>query len=58
MLERDSTGITIEDITQKARENKQCIEGFVDDNSLFTNLKSGDEDIKKLLKLATNVGQR
>jgi hypothetical protein len=58
MLERDFTGMTIENIIQKTKINKQCIEGFVDDNSLFTNLKFGDEDIQKLLKLATIDGQR
>jgi hypothetical protein len=55
--EQISNGMEIEDILEHMESIRQIIEGFVDDNSLFTNLKFGDNNLQELIKKAQKDGQ-
>jgi hypothetical protein len=52
LLEKISNGMEMEDILDHIKNTRQIIEGFVDDNTLFTNLKYGRTNLNELVKKA------
>jgi hypothetical protein len=57
ILQDHATGMNMVDIQTKYAPIIHWIEGFVDDNSIFTNLEFGCEDLNKLIKKATKDAQ-
>jgi hypothetical protein len=57
ILQDHANGMQMVDISTKYLPVIHWIEGFVDDNSIFTNLEFGCEDLQKLLDKATQDAQ-
>jgi hypothetical protein len=57
ILQDHANGMQMVDISNKYLPVIHWIEGFVDDNSIFTNLDFGCEDLQKLLDKATQDAQ-
>jgi hypothetical protein len=57
ILQDHATGMNMVDIQKKYASIIHWIEGFVDDNSIFTNLDFGCEDLEQLLTKATKDAQ-
>jgi hypothetical protein len=49
--------MVMENVEKHIKENIEWIDGFVDDNSLFTNLKFGKKDLEELLAKAKEDAQ-
>jgi hypothetical protein len=57
ILQDNASGMQMVDIQKKYEMVIHWIEGFVDDNSIFTNLEFGCEDLRQLIQKATKDAQ-
>jgi hypothetical protein len=59
LLEQNANGMELHDIDKRAALIRKWIDGFVDDNSIFTNLTFGNTNLILLLEKAqcSNLGR-
>jgi hypothetical protein len=57
LLEQNANGMELHDIDSRVKIIQKWIDGFVDDNSIFTNLSFGNSNLIKLLEKAQHDAQ-
>lgn len=57
LLEDNAKGMVMEDVVKMNEKIRSWIDGYVDDTSLFTNLKYGEININKLVSMGQRDGQ-